>query len=88
LPKFRNDLNLFKLEILISKENLNDVNYIMAFECDDNFVPQKIKSNECNRMPSEIKKQCKSKVLYAWSFGLPFVSFFKQIILINYDLDC
>ena len=76
MPKFKNGLNLIKFEILISKENLDDINYIMAFECDDYFIPSKpIQSNDCNYLPIDLIKRCKSKILTAWSFGLPLVGF-------------
>ena len=62
-------MHLVRLEMLINKENLNDVNYLIGFECDDGFVPSIKKGKACNYLPIDVRQRCKSKVFTAWSYG-------------------
>ncbi len=65
----------------IKKENVNNVHYLIGFECDDGFVPSKTKGNECNYMPNDVKKRCKSKVFAAWSYGSKYVTLNQDLFL-------
>lgn len=75
--------------MLINRENSYNVHYVLGYECDDGYVPSSsVKGDECNNLPKDVKRRCKSKVFATWSFGSRHVRILKKFqIFIIFKLE-
>lgn len=70
---------MIQFEIIVDPNNKRNVHHLLAYECDNGFVPPEPLARECGskELPTNFAVNCLSRLIIAWGIGGPAVSVFQ-----------
>lgn len=72
--------------MIINENNKKLVHHLLAYECDEDFIPPSKFGQECGSvpLPSEVNQKCSVKMFIAWGIGGQLASQNKSVLKIIY----